>query len=64
MNVLLDESKEFSLSQAWSVRRDKAAEDLNQEGLQLLDQIKLGQCPVGRLVEKLPEFALGSLLLC
>ena len=64
MYVLLDEGEEFCLPQTRSIRGHETAKDLDQESLQLLDQVELGQGPVSWLLEKLPKFTLCLLLLC
>lgn len=63
MDVLLAKGEEFGLAQARPIRRDESTENLNQKGLQLLDEVELGEGPVGRPLEKFPELALSTLLL-
>ena len=63
MHVLLNECEKLSLAQTRLLWRDKPPENLDQEGLQLLNQIKLGEVPVIGLLEEFPEFALRHFLL-
>ena len=61
--MLFDEGEELSLAQTGALWRHKTSENFDEEGLELLNQVKLGQGPVRRFLEEFPEFALSLLLL-